>query len=131
MDSHQAKLLLLNAPFRFNPTSTFLGITFVSTLFFLKDVSSLKVKFFPRLKALRWHPHGAPSKSPSLSCIKLFFSPFSLMLHPDGFLFYALAVLLNRNAFTKRLVSPSPAASRLTLSLFSFLRCLYLPNEKP
>ena len=31
-------------------------------------------------------PHGAPLRSPSLFCIKLFFGPFSLMLHLDGFL---------------------------------------------
>ena len=31
-------------------------------------------------------PHGAPLRSPSLFCIKFFFGPFSLTLHPDGFL---------------------------------------------
>ena len=30
--------------------------------------------------------HGAPQRSPSLFCRKLFFGPFSLMLHPDGLL---------------------------------------------
>ena len=30
--------------------------------------------------------HGAPLRSPSLFCINLFFGPFSLTLHPDGFL---------------------------------------------
>ena len=29
---------------------------------------------------------GAPLRSPSLFCINLFFGPFSLTLHPDGFL---------------------------------------------
>ena len=29
--------------------------------------------------------YGAPLRSPSIFCIKLFFGPFSLMLHPDGF----------------------------------------------
>ena len=38
---------------RFNPTSTFLGVTFDRFLSFSKLVSSLKAKFFPRLKALR------------------------------------------------------------------------------
>ena len=35
------------------PLPTFLGVTFNRTLFFSKHVSSLKAKFFPRLKALR------------------------------------------------------------------------------
>ena len=57
VDSHQANLqpnlLLLGSRLRFNPTSTFLGVTFDRTLSFSKHVSSLKAKFFPRLKALR------------------------------------------------------------------------------
>ena len=56
VDPHQANLqpnlLLLGSRFRFNPTPTFLGITFDRTLSFSKHVSSLKAKFFPRLKAL-------------------------------------------------------------------------------
>ena len=57
LDPHQAHiqpyLLLLNTRLRFNPTQIFLGITFDRTLSFSKHVSSLKAKFFPRLKALR------------------------------------------------------------------------------
>ena len=57
VDPHQAhllpNLLLLGFRFRFNPTPTFLGVTFDRTLTFSKHVSSLKAKFFPRLKALR------------------------------------------------------------------------------
>ena len=57
MDPHQANLqpnlLILGSCLRFNPTSTFLGITFDRTLSFTKHVSSLKAKFFPRLKVLR------------------------------------------------------------------------------
>ena len=93
VDSHQANLqpnlLLLGSRLRFNPTPTFLGVTFDRTLCFSKHVSSLKAKFFPRLKALRCisaYP-WSPLRSPSLFCTKLFFGPFSLMLHPDGFLF--------------------------------------------
>ena len=56
VDPHEANLqpnlLLLGSCLRFNPTSTFLGITFNRTLFFTKHVSSLKATFFPRLKAL-------------------------------------------------------------------------------
>ena len=57
VDPHQAhlqpNLLLLGSRLRFNPTPTFLGVTFDRTLSFSKHVSSLKAKFFPRLKTLR------------------------------------------------------------------------------
>ena len=49
----QSILLLLGPRLRFNPTPTFVGVTFDRTLFFSKHVSSLKAKFFPCLKALR------------------------------------------------------------------------------
>ena len=56
VDPHQANLqpnlLLLTSRLRFNPSPTFLGATFNHTLSFSKHVSSLKAKFFPRLKAL-------------------------------------------------------------------------------
>ena len=56
VDPHQANLqpnlLLLGSRLRFNPTPTFLGVTFDRTLSFSTHVSSLKAKFFPRLKAL-------------------------------------------------------------------------------
>ena len=52
VDPHQANLLLLDSHLRFNPIPTFLGVTFDRTLSFSKHVSSLKAKFFPRLKAL-------------------------------------------------------------------------------
>ena len=56
VDPHQANLqpnlLLLGSRLRFNPTPTFLGVTFDRTLSFSKHVSSLKAKLFPRLKAL-------------------------------------------------------------------------------
>ena len=55
VDPHQANLqpnlLLLGSHLRFNPTPTFLGVTFDCTLSFSKHVCSLKDKFFPRLKA--------------------------------------------------------------------------------
>ena len=49
----QPNLLLLGSRLRFNPIPTFLEVTFDRTLSFSKHVSSLKAKFFPRLKALR------------------------------------------------------------------------------
>ena len=92
VDPHQANLqlnvLLFNSRHRFNPTPIFLGVTFNRTLSFSKHVSSLKAKFFPRLKALRCISASSwdSSKKSSLFCTKLFFDPFSHMLHPDGFL---------------------------------------------
>ena len=57
VDPHQAHLqpqpFLLNSRLHFNSTPTFLGVTFDRTRSFSKHVSSLKAKFFPRLKALR------------------------------------------------------------------------------
>ena len=47
----QFHLLLFNYPLRFNSSPTFLGVTFDDSLSFPKHVSSLKTKFFPRLKA--------------------------------------------------------------------------------
>ena len=56
MDPHQANLkpnlFLLGFRLHFNLTPTFHGVTFGRTLSFSKHVSSLKAKFFPRLKAL-------------------------------------------------------------------------------
>ena len=91
VDPHQAyfqpNFLLLGSRLRFNPTPTFLGVTFDRTLPFFKHVSSLNAKFFPRLKALRCISTSAwgPFKEPSLFCIKLFFGSFSHMPLPDGF----------------------------------------------
>ena len=92
VDPHQANLqpnlFLLGSHLHFNPTPTFLGVIFDRTLFFSKHVSLLKAKYFlvskPYAASLLFY--GAPLKSPSLFCIKLLFSPFSLMLHQDGFL---------------------------------------------
>ena len=61
MDILQPNLLLLGSRLRFNPTPTFLGVTLDRTLSFSKHVSSLKAKFFPRLKALRCISSSAPS----------------------------------------------------------------------
>ena len=124
VDPHQANLqphlLLFNSRLRFNPTSTLLGVTFDRTFFFSKHVSSPKAKLFPRLKASRYTllPHGAPLKSPSLFCIKLFH-------------FLALSILPNWNACTERPVAPSPAAYRSRLSHFSPLRRLCLSYGLP
>ena len=91
VDPHQVNLqpnlLLLDSRLRFNPTSTFLGVTFDRTLSFSKHVSSLKAKFFPHLKALRCI--SASSCGPSKESLCVLYKSFLrslLTLCPDGFL---------------------------------------------
>ena len=76
VDPHQAKLYLLVSRLRFNPTLTFLWVTFDRTLSFSRHVSSLKAKFFPRLKASRciFASSWGPSKE-SLSVLYKAFLP--------------------------------------------------------
>ena len=47
-----SSLLFFNSPSCYSPTPTFLGLTFDHTLSVSKHASSLKAKFFPRLKAI-------------------------------------------------------------------------------
>ena len=78
VDPHQANLqpnlLLLGYRLHFNPTPTFLGVTFDRTLSFSKHVSLLKAKCFPRLKALRCI--SASSWGPSKESLSLLYQPF-------------------------------------------------------
>ena len=91
VDPHQANLqlnlLLLGSRLRFNPTPTFLGVTFDCTLSFSKHVSSLKAKFFPRLKASRCisaSPWG-PSKISFSLLYKSFLRPLLTYASPGWF----------------------------------------------
>ena len=84
-----------------NPTSSYSAPASVSIPLQL-FLGSPSTALFPFLSMyLRWRPifshvsrsyavsllhHEAPLRSPSLFCINLFFGPFSLTLHPDGFL---------------------------------------------
>ena len=91
VDPHQANLqpnlLLLGSRLRLNPTPTFLGVTFDRTHSFSKHVSSLKAKFFPRLKALRCISASSwGSSKESLSVLYEAFLRSLLTLHPDDFL---------------------------------------------
>ena len=70
----QPNLLLLGSRLRFNPTPTFLGFTFDRTLSFSRHVSSLKAKFFPRLKALRCI--SASSWGPSKESLSVLYKSF-------------------------------------------------------
>ena len=78
MDPHQANLqpnlLLLSSHLHFNPTPTFLGVTFDHTLSFSKHVSSLNTKFFPCLKVLRCI--SASSWGPSKESLPVLYKSF-------------------------------------------------------
>ena len=66
--------ILLNYCLHFNPTLTFLGLTFDRTYSFSKHVSLLKVKFLPRLKALRCI--SASSWGPRKESVSLLYKAF-------------------------------------------------------
>ena len=93
VDPHQAKLqsnfLLLGFRLRFNPTPTFVGVTFDRTLSFFKHVSSLKAKFFPRFKALRCISASSwgPSKESLSLLYKTFPAPLLIYSSPGWFPF--------------------------------------------
>ena len=96
VDPHQANLqpnlLLLNSHLRFNPTLTFLGVTFDRTLFFSEHVSSLKAKFFPHLKALRCISASSwgPCKESLSLLYKSFLRPLLTYASPGWFPFLSV-----------------------------------------
>ena len=96
VDPHQANLqpnlLLFGSRFRFNPTPTFLGVTFDRTLSFSKHVSSLKAKFFPRLNALCCISASSwgPSKESLSLLYKAFFRPLLTYASPGWFHFISI-----------------------------------------
>ena len=93
VDSHQAdlqpNLVILGSRLRFNPTPTFLGVIFDRILSFFKHVSSLKARFFPRLKALRCISASSwDSSKESLSLLyKAFLRPLLTYASPGCFPF--------------------------------------------
>ena len=155
MDPHQANLqpnfLLLGSRLHFNPTPTFLGVTFDRTLSFSKHVSSLKAKFFPRLKALRCI--SASSWGPSKEFLSLLYKSFlrSLFTYasPGWFPFLsatnitklerlhraasrAITGCLSFSPIPLLLTEASPSPLRVTLThftLFSYERALRLPTS--
>ena len=147
----QPNLLLLGSRLHFNPTPTFLGVTFDRTLSFSKHVSSLKAKFFSRLKALRCI--SASSWGSSKESLSLLYKSFlqSLLTYasPGWFSFLSATNLtklerLHRAAsraitgclssspipFLLSEVSLPPLRVTLThFSLFSYERALRLPTS--
>ena len=88
-DNLQPNLLLLGSRLRFNPTPTFLEVTFDHTLSFSKHISSLKIKFFPRLKAIGCISASSwGSSKDSLSLLyKAFLKPLLTYASPGWFPF--------------------------------------------
>ena len=155
VDPHQANLQpnLLGSRLRFNPTPTFLGVTFDRTLSFSKHVSSLKAKFFPRLKALGCI--SASSWGPSKESLSVLYKPFlrSLLTYasPGWFPFLSATNLtrlerlhraasrtitgcLSSSPIPVLLTEASLPPLRVTLTqftLFSYERALRLPNSFP
>ena len=157
LDPHQAnlqpKLLLLGSRIRFNPTPTFLGTTFDRTLSFSKYVSSLKAKFFPRLKALRCI--SASSWGPSKESLSLHYKsllrPLLTYASPGWFPFLsatnftklerlhraasrAITGCLSSSPIPLLLSEVSLPPLRLTLTHFTLLsyeRALRLPTSFP
>ena len=108
VDSHRAILLLLGSRLRFNPTPTFLGVTSDRTVSFSKHVSSLKAKFFPRLKALRCISASSwgPSKESLSVLYKSFFSA------PSHLRFTRMVFFLKRYQFHQIGMPPPSGQSR-------------------
>ena len=157
VDPHQANLqpslLLLGSRLRFNPTPTFLGVTFDRTLSFSRHVSSLKAKFFPRLKALRCI--SASSWGPSKESLSILYKSFlrSLLTYvsPGWFPFpsatnitklerlhrvasRAITGCLSSSPISLLLTEASLPPLRVTLThftLFSHERALRLPTSFP
>ena len=157
VDPHQANLqpnlLLLGSRLRFNPTPTFLGVTFDRTLSFSKHVSLLKAKFFPRLKALRCI--SASSWGPSKESLSVLYKSFlrSLLTYasPGWFPFLsatnttklerlhraasrAITGCLSSSPIPLLLTEASLPPLRVTLThftLFSHERTLRLPTSFP
>ena len=157
VDPHQAylqpNLLLLGSRPRFNPTPTFLEVTFDRTLSFSKHVSSLKAKFFPRLKAIRCI--SASSWDPSKETLSVLYKSFlrSLLTYasPGWFPFLsvtnvtklerlhraasrAITGCLSSSPILLLLTEASLPPLRVTLThftLFSHERALRLPTSFP
>ena len=156
VDPHQANLqpnlLLLGSRLRFNPTPTFLGVTFDRTRSFTKHVSLLKAKFFPRLKALRCISASSwgPSKESLTFLYKSFLRSLLTYASPGWFPFLSATNFtklerLHRaasRAITGCLSSslipllsetslPSLRVSLTHFTLFSYERALRLPTSFP
>ena len=123
VDPHQANLqpnpLLLGSRLRFNSTPTFFGVTFDRTFCFSKHVSSLKAKFFPRLKALccisasSW---GPTKESLSLLCKAFLLSLLTYAL-PGWFHFLNVTNITKLERFHRSAITGCLSSSPIPLLL--------------
>ena len=127
VDPHQVNLqpnlLIFDFPLSFNPTPTFLGVTFDRTLSFSKHVSSLKAKFFSRLKALRCISASSWGLSKeSLSVLhKSFLWPLLTYASPEWFPFLSatnFTQLERLHRAASRAISGCLSSSPIPLLLF-------------
>ena len=92
-DPHQSRyrpnLTILDTPLNFNPTPTFLGVTFDRTLSFKDHILSLRKKFYPRLKALRSIASSSwgPTKESLALLYKAFIRPVLTYASPGWYPF--------------------------------------------
>ena len=153
VDPHQPNLLLLGTRLRFNPTPTFLGVTFDRIPSFSKHVSLLKAKFFPRLKALCCISASSwgPSKESLSVLYKSFRRPLLTYASPGWFPFLsatnstklerlhraasrAITGCLSSSPIPLLLTEASLPPLRVTLTHFTFLSyewALRLPTSFP
>ena len=157
VDPHQANLqpnlLLLGSRLHFNPTPTFLGVTFNCTLSFSKHVSLLKAKFFTRLKVLRCISSSSWDRSKeSLSLLyKSFLQPLLTNASPRWFPFLSAtnsSILECLHQAASRTITGCLSSSPIPLflseaslpplqvtltqfTLFSYERALRLPTSFP
>ena len=127
MDHHQASLqpnlLLFNSRLCFNPTPTFLGVTFDRTLSVSKHASSMKAKFFSRTKTLNYifaSSWGPSKESLSLLC-KAFLRPLLIYGSPGWFPFISATNLTKLERFHRaasRATSGRLSSSPIPLHLF-------------
>ena len=118
VDPHQANLqpnlLLLGSRPHFYLTPTFLGVTFDLTVSFSKHVSSLKAKFFPRLKALCCISASSwgPSKESLSFVYKSFLRSLFTYASPGWFPFLSATNFTKLERYHRLpLVLPYPSAS--------------------
>ena len=133
MDPHQAnlqpQLFLFNSRLRFNPTPTFLGVTFDRTLSFSKHVFLLKAKFFPHLTALRcisassW---GPLKRAPLL--YKAVFRPLFTYALPVWFHFLSI-IVITKFVCLHRVGSRAITRCLSSSTIHFFLRHLYIPYK--
>ena len=132
-DNLQPNVILLGSRLHFNPTPTFLGVTFDHTLSFSKHVSLLKAKSFPRLKALCCI--SASSWGPSKESLSVLYKTLlrSLLTYasPGWFPFLGITNITKLEHLHRAASCAITNCFCSSLSLFFSPRLLYLPYESP